>query len=163
MVRISQLCTCQRHSVHTIDAPHLRQLLGYPDAPHSTALSGSSGPQSHICHKCLAMPTCPLYMQGSDKLQCRSLGVIKRLKRIQCMVAITILGAMHTSPTDTLDLHTFLPPMLILLQEILHQSMACMVMLPKSHPLCLKIDWIEKHDMQHHKSALHHLIHTLDL
>ena len=79
------------------------------------------------------------------------------------MAAITILGAMHTSPTDTLDLHTFLPPTSILLQKILHQSMACMAMLPKSHPLCPKIDWIEKHDMQHHKSALHHLIHTLDL
>ena len=112
---------------------------------------------------------CPLYKHwGSNKPQCGSLGVIKRLKRIQHMAVITILGAMHTSPTDTLDLHAFLPPTSIpptsiLLQEILHRSMARMAMLPKSHPLRPKIDWIEKHDVRHHKSALHHLIHTLDI
>ena len=105
----------------------------------------------------------PLYKQGSDKPQHGSLSVVKRLERIQCMVAITILGALCTSPTDTLELHAYLPPTSILLQEILHQSMVCMAMLPKSHPLRLKIDWIEKHDVWHHRSALHHLIHTLGI
>ena len=106
---------------------------------------------------------CPVYKHDSDTPQCGSLGVAKRLARIQHMVAITILGAMRTSPADTLDLHAFLPPTPILLQEVLHQSIAHMAMLPASHPLHPKIKWIEKHNMRRHKSALHHLIHSLDI
>ena len=79
------------------------------------------------------------------------------------MATITILGAMKTSPADTLDLHAFLPPTPILLQEILHRSMTRMAMLPKSHPLHPHIKWIEKHNIRRHKSALHHLIHSLDI
>ena len=88
----------------------------------------------------------PIYKQGSNAPQRGSLGVTRRLERIQCMVAITILGAMRTSPTDSLDVHAFLPLTSILLQEILHRSMAHMAMLPESHPLSPKIRWIEKHN-----------------
>ena len=105
----------------------------------------------------------PVYKHDNDKPQCGSLGVVKKLARIQHTAAITILGAMRMSPTDTLDLHAFLPPTLILLQEVLHRSITCMAMLPDSHPLYPKIKWIEKHNVRHHKSALHHLIHTLDI
>ena len=79
------------------------------------------------------------------------------------MAAITILGAMRTSPTDSLDVHAFLPLTSILLQEILLRSMAHMAMLPESHPLSPKIRWIEKHNARWHKSALHHLIHMLNV
>ena len=106
---------------------------------------------------------CPIYKQGSDAPQHGSLGVVRRLERIQCMAAITILGAMLMSPTDSLDVHAFLPPTSILLQEILHRSMACTAMLPESHPLSPKIRWIKKHNARQHKSALHHLIHMLDV
>ena len=106
---------------------------------------------------------CPIYKPGSDAPQCSSLGVTRRLERIQHMAAITILGTMRTSPTDSLDVHAFLPLTSILLQEILHRSMAHMAMLSESHPLSPKIRWIEKHNAQRHKSALHHLIHMLDV
>jgi len=86
----------------------------------------------------------PIYKPGNDKPQRGSIGVAKRLARIQRMAAITILGAMKTSPANTLDLHAFLPPTPILLQEkILHRSMARMAMLPKSHLLHPHIKWIE--------------------
>jgi len=68
----------------------------------------------------------PIYKPGSDKPQHSSVGVAKRLARIQRMAAITILGAMKTSPANTLDLHAFLPLTPILLQEILHHSMVHM-------------------------------------
>ena len=42
------------------------------------------------------------------------------------MAVIMTLGAMRTSPADTLDLHAFLPQTLILLQEVLHQSITHM-------------------------------------
>ena len=72
------------------------------------------------------------------------------------------LGAMRTSPADTLDLHAFLPQTLILLQEVLHQSITHMHA-TWLHPLYPKIKWIEKHNVWQHKSVLHHLIHTLDI
>ena len=79
------------------------------------------------------------------------------------MVAITILGAMRSSPADSLDLHAFLLPTPLLIQQILHRSMVRMATLPQTHPLHEKIQWIEKHNVRRHKSALHHLIHSLKI
>ena len=89
--------------------------------------------------------------------------VAKRLARTQRMAAITILGAMRSSPADSLDLHAFLLPTPLLIQQILHRSMVRMATLPQTHPLHEKIQWIEKHDVRRHKSALHHLIHSLKI
>ena len=36
-----------------------------------------------------------------------------------------------------------------------------MARLPQAHPLHQKMKWIERHDVKHHRSALHSLIHTL--
>ena len=47
----------------------------------------------------------------------------------------TILGAMRSSPADTLDLHAFLLPTPLLIHQILHRSMTRMATLPASHPL----------------------------
>lgn len=41
--------------------------------------------------------------------------------------------------------------------------MVRMATLPQIHPLHEKIQWIEKHNVWRHKSALHHLIHSFKI
>ena len=105
----------------------------------------------------------PIFKHNSDIPQRGSIGVAKQLARIQRMAAITILGAMQTSPTDSLDLHAFLLPTPLLIQKLLYRSMSRMATLPNTHPLHDKIKWIEKHNVRRHKSALHHLVHSLSI
>ena len=105
----------------------------------------------------------PIFKHDSDTPQRGSIGVAKRLARTQRMAAITILGAMRSSPTDTLDLHAFLLPTPLLIQKLLFRSISRMATLPETHLLHDKIKWVEKHDVRHHRSALHHLIHSFSL
>ena len=102
----------------------------------------------------------PVYKQGSESPQRGSIGVATRLARTQRTAAITILGALRSSPADSLDLHAYLLPTPLLIQQILHRSMVRMATLPETHPLHEKIQWIERHNVRRHKSALHHLIHS---
>ncbi|KAL4065431.1 hypothetical protein J3A83DRAFT_4082776, partial [Scleroderma citrinum] len=51
-----------------------------------------------------------VYSPGSDSPWWSSIGIAKQLTRIQQMAAITILRAMKSSATGTLNVHTFLPP-----------------------------------------------------
>ena len=70
---------------------------------------------------------------------------------------------MRTSPLDSLEAHTFLLPALLLIQDILYRSALCLARLLKFHPLHQKMKWIEHHDVKHHHSVLHNLIHTLQV
>ena len=105
----------------------------------------------------------PIFKHDNDSPQRGSIGVAKRLARIQRMAAITILGAMRSSPGDSLDVHAYLLPTPLLIQHLLHRSITRMATLPGSHPLHEKIKWIEKHNVRRHKSALHHLIHSFSI
>ena len=92
-----------------------------------------------------------------------SIGIAKKLGRTQRAVAITVLGAMRTSPLDSLEAHAFFLPTPLLIQDILYRSALHLARLPNSHPLQQKMKWIECHDVKRHRSALHNLIHTLQV
>ena len=108
---------------------------------------------------------CPPLAMNSDSNQLKrgSIGVIRKMAMTQRQAAITILGAMRTSPLDTLEVHAFLPPTHLLIQDTLYRSMLRMSRLPESHPLYSKIKWIKQHNVRRHKSALHHMLHSFDI
>ena len=92
-----------------------------------------------------------------------STGIARKVGRKQRSAAMTILGAMRTSPLDSLEVHSFLLPAPLLIQDILYRSALRLARLPQNHPPHTKMKWIECHDVKHHRSALHCLIHTLQV
>ena len=84
-----------------------------------------------------------------------------KLGRMQCSTVTTILEALCTSPLDSLEVHVFLLPAPLLIQDILYRSALRLARLPQTHPLHTKLKWIERHNVKCHKSALHSLVHTL--
>ena len=92
-----------------------------------------------------------------------STGIARKVGRTQCSAAMTILRAMRTSPLDSLEVHSFLLPAPLLIQDILYRSALRLARLPQNHPLHTKMKWIERHDVKCHCAALHCLIHTLQV
>ena len=105
----------------------------------------------------------PTYKRNSDTLLCSSIGIASKLGRTQQAAAITILGAMRTSPLDSLEVHAFLPPATLLIQDLLYRAALRLARLPWTHPLHQKLKWIEKRNIKCHQSALHNLVHTLQI
>jgi ribonuclease HI len=64
-----------------------------------------------------------------------SIGFVKRLQRIQSTAARAILGAMRSSPVDSLDAHVALLPTHILLNEACQRAAIRLASAPASHPL----------------------------
>ena len=92
----------------------------------------------------------PMYKRNLDMLLCGSIGIALRLGRMQRAAAISILGAMHSSPLDSLEVHAFLQPMTLLIQDLLYRSVLHMARLPKTHLLHQKLKWIKKHNVRQH-------------
>ena len=104
---------------------------------------------------------CPTYNRSLDSPQQGSTGIANKLGRTQRSAATTILRALRTSPLDLLEVHAFLLPAPLLIQDVLYRSALRLARLPQTHPLHTKLKWIEHHDVKRHKSALHSLVHTL--
>ncbi|KAG2125174.1 hypothetical protein DEU56DRAFT_744003, partial [Suillus clintonianus] len=59
----------------------------------------------------------PVYQEGTANLQRGSIGVAKHLSTVQCTVTLTITGAMQSTATDILKVHSNLLPIMLLLQN----------------------------------------------
>ena len=105
----------------------------------------------------------PVFTAGSQSLTRGSQGIIKKLAQVQRAAAITITGAMRTSPTDSTEIHANLMPMSTLVQKMLFNSSIRIASLPESHPLHGLATRVKKRNVVHHKTALHHLLHGLKL
>lgn len=64
-----------------------------------------------------------------------SIGIAKRLARVQNTAARAILGAMRSTPVDALNSFASLPPVHILLNEICQKAALRLASAPPSHPL----------------------------
>lgn len=102
----------------------------------------------------------PLFKDDTGSMQRGSKGIMNRLTSVQRIAAISITGAMRTTPTDSLEAHANLLPISILMQKICHHATVRLASLPQSHPLHKKLTWIARHNVQHHRSSLHNLLHT---
>ena len=64
-----------------------------------------------------------------------SVGVLRRMTKLQRMASLGIVGGMRSTPTDLLDAHTGLLPIDLTLFRICHRAAVCLCSLPPSHPL----------------------------
>ena len=77
----------------------------------------------------------PTYNGSVDTLIQGSTGIAKKIGRAQRSAATTILGVLRTSPLDSLEVHAFLLPAPLLIQDILYRPALRLARLPKTHLL----------------------------
>lgn len=102
----------------------------------------------------------PLFKKDSNASQHGSKRTADCLTSVQCLAALSIMGTMRTTPTNSLEAHANLLPIPLLMQKICHRATARLASLPQSHPLHKKLQWIAKHNVILHQSLLHNLIHS---
>ena len=106
----------------------------------------------------------PLFKGNStESIQRGSKGIADRLTSVQRIAALSITGAMRTTPTDSLEAHANLFPIPLLMQKICHRATVRLATLPQSHPLHIRLKWIAKHNVQKHRSSLHNLLHSFQI
>ena len=81
----------------------------------------------------------------------------KRLEAIQRNAAISITGAMRTSPGDAVTVHANLTPIGILIKNASLKNYARMASRPSDHPISPLILRMVKQRTKKHQSSLHHL------
>jgi ribonuclease HI len=105
----------------------------------------------------------PLFIGNADTPQRGSIGVVKRLKRVQRIAALSITGAMRTTATDTLEAHAKLLPLEHRLQNLCYQATIRLAAHPPSHPLHNLVRRATKRYVKRHRSSLHYLYHATEL
>jgi hypothetical protein len=101
--------------------------------------------------------------EGTDTLQRGSLGVAKKLTSIQRIAAIAITGAMRSTATDVLEVHTNLLPMTLLLQNTCYRAVIRLTAHPDTHPLYTSLRKAAKQFVSSHHSSLHRLTHFFQI
>jgi len=87
---------------------------------------------------------------------------LNKLVSIQRKAAILIVGGMHSSPTDLLDIHTNLLPLHLLVNKVHFQAVLCLATLPIMHPLHNPVQAAKQFVKKHH-TPLHEMMHTFKL
>ncbi|KAI5990750.1 hypothetical protein EDD15DRAFT_2388703 [Pisolithus albus] len=75
--------------------------------------------------------------------------------------AIAATGAMHTSPTDSLLAHAYLPPVPLLLQKTLYNSALHLASLPPNHPLHPLVRRAAKRNLTHDVGVVPGTVETI--
>ena len=89
-----------------------------------------------------------------------SIGVSCKLTSVQCIATVAIMGALHTTATDTMEMHANLRPMELLMHRICHRAAMWLMALPESHPLYKPVKLTVRRDVKQHRSPLHRLLHS---
>jgi len=91
--------------------------------------------------------------------RCGSVGVTNRLASLQSLASIAITGALHMNAMDTLEIHTGILPMQLLMHKVCHREALRITVLPSSHPLHEIFCKWERRKIKMHRSPLHELAH----
>ena len=86
----------------------------------------------------------------------------KHLESIQCQAAISITGGLHTSPGDTLIVHSNLVLIKVQLKEICLKTYACLSTCATTHLIANALHCTAKTQVKTHHTALHHLAKSSD-
>lgn len=84
-------------------------------------------------------------------------GPIAKLARIQRQAALTTIGAMRTTATDTIDAHANILPFHLLLKKLCLQATVRHTTLQETHPLAKSIQKAYSTQVKAHRSPLHDL------
>ena len=87
-----------------------------------------------------------------------SVGLARRLGKVQRLASRIICGAFKTTATDFLDYHAHLPPVDLRLNHTAFDSAARLTTLPSSHPLHNMVARCSRHYPRLHRSPLHELL-----
>ena len=82
---------------------------------------------------------------------------------MQRSTAIAIVGRLHTSPNDTLDLHANLLPFYLLVDKVRFQAVLRLATLPTTHPLYKVVNQAACRFVKKHHSPLHKMMHKFNL
>src|SRR5882672_3648916 len=88
---------------------------------------------------------------------------IGKLGHVQRQAALHIMGAMRTSPTDSLDAHADLLPFQLLTKQLVHRATARLVILPTSHPLAKHVSGTARRYVKSHRAPLHEVMHAFHM
>ena len=105
---------------------------------------------------------CPKKLLKTDKnpLAFGPLMLTKRLESIQRQAAISITGALRTSPGDTLVVHANITLIGVLLKETCLKTYAQLATRPATHPIATALHRTAKFQRKTHHTSLHHLAKT---
>ena len=101
----------------------------------------------------------PMQTQQGDRRLKGSVGIIKRLARVQRMAALHITGAMRTTANDVLDAHADLLPFQFLVNQICYRATLRLSMLLDTHPLFKHVRKAKRY-VKWHQALLHELLHA---
>lgn len=88
-------------------------------------------------------------------------GFIGKLSRIQRLTTILITGALPSTATDSLDVHSDLLPFRHMVQRVCLSAAIRLVALPNTHPLYPEIK--KKRLIKRHRTSIYTLIHHFQL
>ena len=88
---------------------------------------------------------------------------LNKLAAIQRSVVMLIVGGLHMSPTDTLNMHTNLLPFHLMVNKARFQAALRLATLPTSHPLHKPVNQAALRFVKRHHSPLHELMHRFKL
>ena len=105
----------------------------------------------------------PVYLHAGRERRCSSVGITSRLASVQRLASTAIMGALHSTVTDILDLHTNLLPVELMLHKVCQRAAVQLAILPASHPLLVPFKTQAKHFIKTHRSPLHELAFIYDI
>ena len=87
-----------------------------------------------------------------------SIGHIKKLAAVQRQAVLVMGGALHSAPTDTLEVHALLLPMDLLVDKLCHRAAIRLCALPDSHPLAPHVKHAGCRLVKRHRSSIHEIL-----
>jgi hypothetical protein len=105
----------------------------------------------------------PIYKNENKGLTPGSKGVIRKLNSIQRTAMLSITGAMHTSPTDSLKILSNTWPLSHHIQNLCHQVALRLAAVPNTHPLHLFVSRAATNFVKRHRSSIHYLMKAFDI
>ncbi|KAJ3477493.1 hypothetical protein NLI96_g10423 [Meripilus lineatus] len=102
----------------------------------------------------------PIRKGDGDKRKKGSVGVARKLGKVQRLAARVITGGFRTTATEVLDYHAGLPPIEVHLNQVVFNAAVRMATLPNHHPLRRSIKRCINLYPRYHRSPIHELFHT---
>ena len=105
----------------------------------------------------------PVLQSASFKVNKGRHAALNKLASIQRRAAILIVGGMHTSPMDMLDIHANLLLFHLLVDKVWFQVALHLATLPVTHPLHNPVKQAANQFIKKHHTPLHEMMHIFKL
>jgi hypothetical protein len=104
----------------------------------------------------------PIRKSQSGKKATGSVGFATKMAKVQRVAALSITGALRSTPSDLLDAHADLMPIRLAVEKVTHNATLRMLTLPDNHPLHTHLQKASNY-VKAHRSPLHELLRAHNL